>query len=100
MLLPHRPKPNQYGLSRKHVVASCEASLNACGTDYIDLCYVHGPDLQPLRRVPARFDDLVRQGKVRYIGCSNIFGWQIAKAAGISARLNLERLVAGSTYAA
>jgi aryl-alcohol dehydrogenase-like predicted oxidoreductase len=93
---PMGQKPNQYGVSRKHVVASCEASLKRMQTDYIDLYYIHGPDpVTPFEETLRAYDDLVRQGKVRYIGCSNIFGWQIAKAAGISARLNLERLVAG-----
>jgi hypothetical protein len=63
---------------------------------HLDLYYIHGPDpVTPFEETLRAYDDLVRQGKVRYIGCSNIFGWQIAKAAGISARLNLERLVAG-----
>jgi aryl-alcohol dehydrogenase-like predicted oxidoreductase len=93
---PMGQRPNQYGVSRKHVVASCEASLKRLQTDHIDLYYIHGPDpVTPFEETLRAYDDLVRQGKVRYIGCSNIFGWQIAKAAGISARLNLERLVAG-----
>jgi aryl-alcohol dehydrogenase-like predicted oxidoreductase len=88
--------PNRYGLSRKHVMASCEASLKRLKTDYIDLYYIHGPDpVSPLEESLRTMDDLVRQGKIRYLGCSNLFGWQIAKAAGISARMNLEGLVAG-----
>jgi len=89
-------RPNRYGVSRKHVIASCEASLKRLKTAYIDLYYIHGPDpVSPLEETLRALDDLVRQGKVRYIGCSNLFGWQIAKAAGISARMNLEGLVAG-----
>ena len=88
--------PNHYGVSRKHVMASCEASLKRMKTDYIDLYYIHGPDpMSPYEETVRALDDLVRQGKVRYLGCSNIFGWQIAKAAGISARMNSERFVAG-----
>ena len=88
--------PNSYGSSRKHVIASCEASLKRMKTDYIDLYYIHGPDpISPYEETLRALDDLVRQGKVRYLGCSNIFGWQIAKAAGISARMNLETLIAG-----
>jgi len=88
--------PNNYGLSRKHVMASCETSLRRMKTDHIDLYYVHGPDpISPYEETMRALDDLVRQGKVRYLGCSNIFGWQIAKAAGISERMNLERFVAG-----
>ena len=93
---PMGPQPNQQGLSRKHIIASCEASLRRLGTDYIDLYYMHGPDpITPLEESMRALDDLVRAGKVRYLGCSNMFGWQIAKANGIAARLNLEPLVAG-----
>jgi aryl-alcohol dehydrogenase-like predicted oxidoreductase len=88
--------PNTYGVSRKHIIASCEASLKRMKTDHIDLYYIHGPDpVSPLEETMRALDDLVRQGKVRYLGCSNLFGWQIAKAAGIAARMNLESLVAG-----
>jgi aryl-alcohol dehydrogenase-like predicted oxidoreductase len=88
--------PNTYGVSRKHIIASCETSLKRMKTDYIDLYYVHGPDpVSPLEETMRALDDLVRQGKVRYLGCSNLFGWQIAKAVGIAARMNLESLVAG-----
>jgi len=88
--------PNNYGVSRKHVIASCEASLKRMKTDYIDLYYIHGPDpISPYEETMRALNDLVRQGKVRYLGCSNIFGWQIAKAVGISARMNLESLVVG-----
>jgi aryl-alcohol dehydrogenase-like predicted oxidoreductase len=93
---PMRNLPNSYGVSRKHLMASCEASLKRMRTDYIDLYYVHGPDpVSPYEETLRALDDLVRQGKVRYLGCSNIFGWQIAKAAGVSARMNLEHFVAG-----
>jgi len=88
--------PNAQGVSRKHIIASCENSLNRLQTDYVDLFYIHGPDpISPLEETLRALDDLVRQGKVRYLGCSNLFGWQMAKAAGISARMNLEHLVAG-----
>jgi aryl-alcohol dehydrogenase-like predicted oxidoreductase len=93
---PMDQKPNSYGLSRKHIMASCEASLKRLKTDYIDLYYIHAPDpLAPLEESLRAMDDLVRQGKVRYVGCSNLFGWQIAKASGISARMGLEKFVAG-----
>jgi len=88
--------PNQYGVSRKHIIASCEASLRRLKTDHIDLYYIHGPDpVAPYEETMRALDDLVQQGKVRYLGCSNLFGWQIAKANGVAARLNLEGLVAG-----
>ena len=88
--------PNRSGSSRKHVLASCEASLRRLRTDYLDLYYLHGPDpVTPMEETLRALDDLVRQGKVRYVGCSNLFGWQIAKAAGIAARLGYTPLVAG-----
>lgn len=93
---PMGSRPNQYGVSRKHIIASCEASLKRLKTDYIDLYYIHGPDpVSSYEETLRAMDDLVRQGKVRYIGCSNLFGWQIAKASGVSVRMNLESLVAG-----
>jgi len=93
---PMGTKPNQFGGSRKHVLASCEASLRRMKTDYIDVYYIHGPDpVTPLEETLRAYDDLVRHGKVRYLACSNLFGWQMAKAAGISAKLGLEPLIAG-----
>ena len=93
---PMGQKPNQYGVSRKHILASCEASLKRLRTDYIDLYYIHGPDpVTPYEETLRALDDLVRQGKVRYLGCSNIFAWQIAKAAGVAARRGWEPLTAG-----
>ncbi len=83
--------PNRYGLSRKHIVASCEASLKRLGTDYLDLYYLHGPDpLTPMEESLRALDDLVRQGKVRYTGCSNWFGWQVTKAHGLAGRMNAQ----------
>jgi len=93
---PMNDKPNHFGVSRKHIVASCEASLKRLKTDYIDLYYIHGPDpVTPYEESLRAYDDLVRQGKVRYLGCSNLFGWQIAKANGISEKMNLEGFIAG-----
>jgi aryl-alcohol dehydrogenase-like predicted oxidoreductase len=93
---PMGDRPNSFGFSRKRVMASCEASLKRLQTDYIDVYYIHGPDpVAPMEEQMRALDDLVRQGKVRYLACSNLFGWQIAKAAGISARMNLEPLIAG-----
>lgn len=93
---PMGQKPNQYGGSRKHIMASCEASLRRMKTDYIDIYYIHGPDpITPFEETLRAYDDLVRQGKVRYLGCSNMFGWQMVKAAGICSRLGLEPLIAG-----
>ena len=85
-------RPNEQGLSRKHVIAACEASLRRLRTDYIDLYQVHAPDPNtPIAETLGALDDLVRAGKVRYIGCSNYPAWQLALALGASARLGLER---------
>ena len=86
--------PNDVGLSRKHIVDSCDASLKRLGTDYIDLYQVHSFDPQtPLEETLRALDDLVRIGKVRYIGASNFTGWQLMKALAISEAQNLERFV-------
>jgi aryl-alcohol dehydrogenase-like predicted oxidoreductase len=77
---------NNVGLSRKHIIASCEASLRRLGTDHIDLYQIHGWDeLTPLEETMRALDDLVRSGKVRYIGCSNMAAWQVVAANGIAA---------------
>jgi aryl-alcohol dehydrogenase-like predicted oxidoreductase len=84
--------PNDEGLSRRHVLKACEDSLRRLGTDTIDLYQAHAPDPDtPQEETLRAFDDLVRQGKVRYIGCSNFPGWLVALGLGISARLGLAR---------
>jgi aryl-alcohol dehydrogenase-like predicted oxidoreductase len=90
---------NQVGLSRLHIMQSIDASLSRLGTDYIDLYQVHGFDaLTPLEETLRALDDLVRAGKVRYIGCSNFTAWQTMKALGISAQQNLDRFVTIQSY--
>ena len=88
------PRPNDVGLSRHHIIEGCHASLKRLGTDYIDLYQVHSfdPDT-PLEETLRALDDLVRQGKVRYIGCSNFSGWQLMKAMAISDKRGWERFV-------
>jgi 1-deoxyxylulose-5-phosphate synthase len=94
--MPVGRQPNLFGASRKHILAACEASLRRLQTEYVDLYYLHGPDpVTPLDETLRAYDDLVRQGKVRYVGVSNLFGWQIATATGITRRLDLAPLVAG-----
>lgn len=79
------PGPNDMGLSRGHIMAAVEASLERLGTDYIDLYQIHGFDpITPLDETLRALDDLVRAGKVRYIGCSNLAAWQLMKALGLS----------------
>ena len=85
---------NDLGLSRHHIIEGCNASLRRLGTDYIDLYQLHGFDFNtPLEETLRALDDLVRQGKVRYIGCSNFAGWQLMKALAISYEWNLERFI-------
>ena len=77
--------PNGEGLSRKHIMRNLEASLTRLGTDYIDLYQVHRVDpTTPLKETIAALSDLVRSGKVRYVGCSNFPAWQLEKALRIS----------------
>src|SRR3954452_19729798 len=91
--------PNDAGLSRHHLIRACEASLRRLGTDYIDLYQVHEWDgVTPMEETLRALDDLVRSGKVRYIGCSNFSGWQLSKALGVSDRLGLERYVSEQIY--
>lgn len=88
------PAEHDIGLSRRHIVEACDASLSRLGTDWIDLYQVHNYDsLVPVEETLRALDDLVKAGKVRYIGCSNHFAWQLTKALGISDRLGLERYV-------
>lgn len=83
---------NDMGLSRKHIMQAAEGSLSRLRTDYIDLYYAHMPDYStPLEETLRAMDDLVRQGKVRYLGCSNFRAFQLCKALWISDKLNLAR---------
>lgn len=85
---------NDEGLSRRHILKAAEDSLRRLRTDCIDLYQAHSPDPDtPLEESLRAFDDLVRQGKVRYIGCSNFPGWRAALALGASDRLGLARFV-------
>jgi aryl-alcohol dehydrogenase-like predicted oxidoreductase len=84
--------PNDEGLSRRHVLRAAEASLRRLRTDYIDLYQAHAPDPDtPAEETLRAFDDLVRQGKVRYLGCSNFPAWQAALSLAVSERLGLAR---------
>ena len=79
------PGKNNGGLSRKHIIEACEASLKRIGTDYIDIYELHGIDHNTsLEQTMRAMDDLVTQGKVRYIGCSNFNGWELMKCIAIS----------------
>src|SRR3984893_8564927 len=90
--VPMGRKPNDGGLSRKHIFEAVEASLRRLQTDYIDLYQAHAPDPDtPLDETLRAFDDLVHQGKVRHIGCSNFKAWVLASALWISDKEGLAR---------
>jgi len=93
------PGPNDVGSSRHHLIQSCEASLRRLGTDYIDLYQMHAFDaITPVEETLNTLDDLVRAGKIRYIGCSNFSGWHLMKSLAVSDRYNLSRYVAHQAY--
>jgi len=91
--------PNDVGSSRHHLLQAVEGSLRRLGTDYIDLFQLHGFDAQtPIEETLGTLDDLVRAGKLRYIGCSNFSGWHLMKSLAISERYGLARYVAHQAY--
>ena len=91
--------PNDVGSSRHHLLQACEGSLRRLGTDYIDLFQLHGFDAQtPIEETLGTLDDLVRAGKLRYIGCSNFSGWHLMKSLAISEKYGLARYVAHQAY--
>ena len=91
--------PNDVGLSRHHIIENCNASLKRLGTDYIDLYQLHSFDPHtPQEETLSALDDLVRSGKVRYIGASNHTGWQLMKALSISDKQNLEKFITLQAY--
>jgi aryl-alcohol dehydrogenase-like predicted oxidoreductase len=93
------PGANSVGLSRIHTMRAVEDSLQRMGTDYIDLYQIHGFDpLTPMEETLSALTDLVRHGKVRYIGCSNLAAWHIVKALGISALDHFEKFVTLQAY--
>jgi aryl-alcohol dehydrogenase-like predicted oxidoreductase len=93
------PGPNDVGSSRFHLIRAVEGSLRRLGTDYIDLYQLHGFDaMTPVEEVLQTLDDLVRAGKIRYIGCSNFSGWHLMKSLAVSERYGLARYVAHQAY--
>ena len=86
------PRPWDRGLSRKHILEAIDASLRRLRTDYVDLYQAHHPDSStPMDETLRAFDDVVRAGKARYIGCSNLPAWRTARALGRSEALGLAR---------
>jgi aryl-alcohol dehydrogenase-like predicted oxidoreductase len=86
--------PNEWGNSRYHIMQACEDSLRRLQTDHIDLYQLHRPSLTiPQDETLRAFDDLVRQGKVRYIGCSTHPAWMVMEAIAISERMGIARYI-------
>lgn len=93
------PGENDLGGSRQHLIKACDESLSRLGTDYIDLYQLHCFDsLTPLDETLSALNQLVEQGKVRYIGCSNYAGWQLMKAIGISERNGWAKFVSHQAF--
>lgn len=91
--------PNQQGLTRKHIFFQAEESLKRLKTDYIDLYQIHGYDpLTPLEETLEALNDLVRSGKVRYIGASNLSAWQLMKALAWSEQHRIARFISLQAY--
>src|ERR1700754_1994500 len=83
---PMSDRPNDSGLSRKHIMASIDASLRRLGTDYVDLYQIHRWDSEtPIEETMEALHDVVKAGKARYIGASSMHAWQFAKALHVSA---------------
>lgn len=90
---------NDSGLSKKHILQQADESLKRLNMDYIDLYQIHGFDsLTPLEETLEALDLLVKSGKVRYIGCSNLAAWQIMKSLGISAQKHLSKFISLQAY--
>ena len=88
------PGTNRAGLSRRHIIEACEASLRRLKTDYIDLYQSHSFDsLTPVEETMRAYDDLIRAGKIRYAGCSNHTGWQLMKTHAVADRAGVSRYV-------
>jgi len=91
--------PNDVGSSRFHLIRSVEGSLKRLGTDYIDIYQLHGFDAStPVEETLSTLDDLVRAGKIRYIGCSNFSGWHLMKSLAVSEKYGWARYVAHQAY--
>jgi aryl-alcohol dehydrogenase-like predicted oxidoreductase len=91
--------PNDVGSSRYHLIQSAERSLKRLGTDYIDIYHLHAFDaISPVEETLRALDDLVSEGKVRYIACSNFSGWHLMKSLSVSERYGWSRYVGQQAY--
>jgi aryl-alcohol dehydrogenase-like predicted oxidoreductase len=92
-------EPNDVGSSRFHLINAVDGALKRLGTDYIDLFQLHGFDAQtPVEETLSTLDDMVRAGKIRYLGVSNFSGWHLMKSLDVSNRYGYSRYVANQTY--
>ncbi|HET8664578.1 MAG TPA: aldo/keto reductase, partial [Nocardioides sp.] len=92
---PMSDAPGDRGLSRRHILASIDASLRRLGTDHVDLYYVHRWDHEtPVEETMEALDTVVRAGKARYVGASSMYAWQFAKAQHVAERHGWHRFVA------
>lgn len=97
--LPMGDGPNDYGTSRDRLIKATDAALMRLGTDHIDILQLHAFDATtPIEEVMATLDDLIRVGKLRYVGASNFAGWQIMKSLSIAERHGYSRYVAHQVY--
>ena len=95
----HGPGPNDVGSSRFNLIPAVEKSLRRLGTEHIDLLQLHGFDaLTPVEEVLSTLDDLVRAGKIRYVGCSNFSGWHLMKSLAVADKYGYSRYVAHQAY--
>lgn len=91
--------PNDKGSSRYHLIKACESSLKRLDTDYIDVYFLHGFDaLTPIDETLSTLDNLIKSGKIRYIGCSNFSGWHLMKSLATSEKYGLGRYVVYQGY--
>jgi aryl-alcohol dehydrogenase-like predicted oxidoreductase len=99
MTFPTGTGPNDFGSSRQHLVEGVDKALRRLGTDRIDLLQLHGQDCNtPVEETLATLDQVVRVGKVRYVGCSNFSGWHLMKSLAVSDRYGYPRHVAHQVY--
>ncbi len=96
---PMGPGRHDLGLSRRHIIKACEASLKRLETDYIDLYQLHEQDSHtPLEETLSALEILVEQGKVRYVGCSNFSGWHLMKSLAIQDKRGYQPMISQQVY--
>lgn len=97
--LPMGPGGYMQGASRRYIMSAVEASLKRLGTDYIDLYQIHFPDAEtPIEETLSALDDLIRAGKVRYVGSSNFTGWQLVEAWYIAEKKGYAKFISAQNH--